>query len=263
MDSKPYRTIILSLVSVAVISLILVHGNRIKQAEVPKPSISEGYSLTHQNIKEQSSPRDPKKYTIQVAYPVLSNSNRADAFNEDVRSLIEGQITDFKSSLNEENISLMPSEIQNATSTFIIDYSIENQSDNIISVLFEIENYLIGSAHPWHLLASVNFDLANGKVLSLADIFKPNSDYLSVISKYCFDDLTKQIRAGTYVSTEEYLQDSSALTPEAKNFTFFSITKQGLDIHFQEYEVGPYVAGPGEVLIRWGAIQNILSQQIL
>jgi hypothetical protein len=263
MNSKPYRAIILSLVSVAVILLILVHGNKIKQAEVLKPSVSEGYSLTQQNIKEQSSPQDPKKYTIQVVYPVLLNSNRAEAFNEDVRSLIEGQITDFKSSLNEENISLMLPEIQNATSTFIIDYSIENQSDNIISVLFETENSLVDSAHPWHFLASVNFDLTNGKELSLADIFKPNSDYLSVISKYCSDDLIKQIKAGIYASTEEYLQASSALTPEVKNFTVFSITKQGLGIYFQEYEVGSYAAGSGEVLIRWEVIQDILSQQIL
>ena len=45
---------------------------------------------------------------------------------------------------------------------------------------------------------------------------------------------------------------------KAENYKSWNITKQGIFITFDSYQVAPYVAGPQEVTIPFTEIKNIL-----
>src|SRR3990167_3163866 len=55
----------------------------------------------------------------------------------------------------------------------------------VLSILFESE-YFTGGAHPWHELDTFNYNVKNKQFLKLNDLFKPNSDYLKLISAIRF-----------------------------------------------------------------------------
>ena len=45
----------------------------------------------------------------------------------------------------------------------------------------------------------------------------------------------------------------------AKNFESWTITKKGLGINFDAYQVGPYAAGPQYVLVPYSALKDMIN----
>ena len=120
-------------------------------------------------------------------------------------------------------------------------------------------SYYQGAAHPNSYSEVVNYDLKNGKQLKLSDAFKPGSKYLQVISSYCIQDLKKQAKAK---GPDSMLEDSaiqSGAGPTLKNYESWTITKKGLGINFDSYQVAPYAAGPQFVMVPFSAIKEHLN----
>ncbi|HZD55986.1 MAG TPA: hypothetical protein VE136_04645, partial [Anaerolineales bacterium] len=61
---------------------------------------------------------------------------------------------------------------------------------DILSVVFFVSEYL-GGAHPGGHHDVINYDLSEAKVLSLGDLFKPESNYLEAIADYSIQELKK------------------------------------------------------------------------
>ena len=53
------------------------------------------------------------------------------------------------------------------------------------------------------------------------------------------------------------LKDGAA--PTAKNYESWTITKQGLGINFDAYQVGPYAAGPQFVMVPYSALKDLIK----
>ena len=51
----------------------------------------------------------------------------------------------------------------------------------------------------------------------------------------------------------------SGAGPTAKNYDSWTITKKGLGITFDAYQVGPYVAGPQYVLVPYSALKELVE----
>ncbi len=210
-------------------------------------------------ISEQPLDEAGPGYSIIGSYPVLQGGKESGAFNGYISSMVQSRIDDFKQSFGERDISRLPLEMQEVTSTLIINYSIEATSTDFMSVLLSSESYLVGMAHPSHAMDSVNFDLTTGKDLALGDFFAPGSDYLKIIADYAKSDILNQIKDGTYFSTEDYLDQSGGLLPDESNFQVFNVTPDALVVHFQEYQVGPYVSGPATTTIPWSIFKGVLN----
>jgi hypothetical protein len=136
-----------------------------------------------------------------------------------------------------------------------VGYDVTLAQDDVISVKFDIGSYYHGAAHPNAYSHFVNYDLKNGKPIKLADLFKPGAKYLQAISAFCIADLKKQ-------SSEKGLLDDQiqeGAGPNAKNFQSWTISKQGLGITFDSYQVGPYAAGPQFVLIPYSALKDLIK----
>ncbi len=191
-------------------------------------------------------------YSIDGSYPEITEGTNAAAFNAYITGIVQNEENDFRQNLSEVAVA-------NGTSTLTVRGTVVATSTNFVSALLFVENFLVGMAHPSHAMVSVNFDLSRGRNIALSDLFIPRADYLNVIADYATNDITNQIKNGTYFSTPEYIAQSGGLTADPANFEVFSITPYALIMHFQEYQVGPYASGPATTTIPWNALSSVAS----
>ena len=212
--------------------------------------------LVAKSIKESN-----KKlmYEIDARYPQLtgggSNPN-FEKFNQAVRGSVMKKVAEFKKDMapaeDEE-----PRPEGSMGSDLNVSYEVALAQDDLISVAFSIGSYYQGAAHPNTYSEVVNYDLKNGKLLKLADLFNPGAKYLQAIANYCIADLKKQAK-------DKGLQDEeiqNGAGPNAKNYQNWTITRKGLGINFDAYQVGPYAAGPQFVLVPYSSLKDLINPE--
>ena len=132
-------------------------------------------------------------------------------------------------------------------------YTLISQMADIWSIKLDFSFYSDGAAHPGLYSLTVNYDLAQGKELALGDLFLPNSNYLEAISNYCIAELSKQ------PFFDSAFQEGAQ--PTLENYRNWNITKDGLMITFDEYQVAPYAAGPQTVVVPYSTLQTVINPQ--
>ena len=103
--------------------------------------------------------------------------------------------------------------------------------------------------------------MKHGRLLKLADLFKPGAKYLDVISAYAIKDLKKQSKAqGANAMLDDQSIEGGASASE-KNYGSWTVTKKGLAITFDAYQVGPYAAGPQNVVVPYSTLKDIINPE--
>jgi hypothetical protein len=222
-------------------------------------SFTSGLELITKQIKESD---NKLKYDIEAQYPQISGSTEAriTRFNSLTKGLVSKKISEFKKDMAERSAEEeQPPSDSDMRSDLGIGYHIALANDDFVSVGFGIGGYSRGAAHPYSYTEPINYDLKNGKTLKLADLFKPSSSYLKVISAYCVNDLKKQAKAQGPDSalTSDWIQTGAAA--KAENYKSWTITRKGLAINFDAYQVGPYAAGPQFVSVPYSALQDTIN----
>jgi uncharacterized protein DUF3298 len=200
------------------------------------------------------------KYEIEAEYPQLtgSGSSNYEKFNQMVRGLIIGKVSQFRKEMVPEEgedagADALPEDMG---SDLNIGYTLSLAQDDLISLDFGVGSYYRGAAHPNSYSETVNFDLKNGKSIKLADLFNPGSKYLQAISAYSIQDFKKQSKKADSMLDDDWIQRGAG--PDAKNYQSWTISKKGLGINFDAYQVGPYAAGPQYVTIPYSALKDII-----
>ena len=218
-------------------------------------SLTGDAELVTKQIKESN-----KKlmYEIAVQYPQLSGSANPnfDKFNQTVRGSINKKVAAFKKEVAPQPDD-EPRPEGSMGSDLSVSYTVELAQDDLVSVDFSMLSYYQGAAHPNAFSEAINFDLKNGKQLKLSDLFKPGAKYLAAISAYCVADLKKQSKAKDNMLDDSTIQSGAG--PTAKNYESWSITKRGIGINFDPYQVGPYAAGPQYVLVPYSALKEMIN----
>jgi hypothetical protein len=187
-------------------------------------------------------------YTMDLKFPYLEQAPdpRFDLFNREVDKVINSIQQDFLDNLKKSPVTPDP----NMPPSFLgSDYKITHGNAGLLSVLFSIDFYMAGAAHPNQYARTLNLNITDGKVLNLADLFNPGADYLKVISDYCIQDLKNQGR----------LETESGALPNADNYRSWNITPQGLLISFDPYQVIAYAMGPQAVTIPYASLKQIIN----
>jgi len=216
---------------------------------------SAAVRVTPKVIKEANK---AKHYTVDAEYPQIEGDARFDNFNREARSLVTKNVAAFKTAESEEPDpgSETPAETQD--STLDIRYEIRRATDELISVEFTEASYERGAAHGNSSTTVVNYDVKNGKKLALGDLFNPKSNYLNVISTYCLKELRDRSKRDKDSMLDEGMMKSGA-SPRADNYQACAITKKGLWITFDPYQVAAYAAGPQYVLVPYPALKDIIK----
>ena len=224
---------------------------------------SSGAEIVSKQIRENNK---KLKYEVSAAYPQLTGVTdpNYDKFNQIARNLINRKVSDFRKEMTPSaDDELAPDENpvidESLGSDININYDVALAKDDLISIQFTVSSYSAGAAHPNSYTEVVNFDLKNGKQLKLADLFVPGAKYLQTLSSYCIQELKKQTKAqGDYASQDDDWINRGA-GAELTNYDNWTITKKGLGITFDPYQVAAYAAGPQNVLVPFSALKEIIK----
>ncbi len=224
---------------------------------------SNGAEIVAKQIREKNK---KLKYEVSAAYPQLIGVTdpNYDKFNQTVRNLISRKVSDFKKEMTPSaEDELAPDENpvidDSLGSDITVNYELALAKDDLIAIQFTVSSYSAGAAHPNSYTEVVNFDLKNGKLLKLADLFLPGSKYLETLSNFCVQELKKEAKAqGDYAAMDDDWIKRGA-GAELTNYDNWTITKKGLGITFDPYQVAAYAAGPQNVLVPYSAVKEIIK----
>jgi len=210
-------------------------------------------SVVPKVIKEANK---PKLYTVNAEYPQIDGDSRFDGFNREARAMITKDVGAFKTSETDTSeAGDLPAETQN--STMDIGYDFHYATDNLISVAFTEAAYERGAVHGNSVTEVLNYDVKNAKKLALADLFIPKSKYLNVISTYCQKELKERAKKPDTMILDDLI--GSGAGPQADNYRAWSITKKGLWITFDPYQVAAYAAGPQYILVPYSVLKDTIK----
>jgi hypothetical protein len=199
-------------------------------------------------------------YEINVSYPQITGTSNPnfEKFNQAVRGSVSKVVAEFKKNMAATTDQEPPPE-DSMHSDLTISYEIGLAQDDLVSVLLAVSSYYQGAAHPLGNSDVVNFDLKNGKVLKLSDLFKPGAKYLPAVSTYCISDLKKQSK-----DKQGMLDDTSinsGASPVAKNYKSWTIRRNGISVEFDPYQVGSYAAGAQTVVVPYSVLKDLINPE--
>jgi hypothetical protein len=214
----------------------------------PTPMLSQIVSIQPSPFSETG---NAPVYTITAQIPTLQGSSdtRVTNFNTLIEQIIQDEIAQFKTDV----LAFASNPPIAAGSSFDLQYSIIGQRADIWSIKLEIYVYSDGAAHPNGYSRTLNYDLSNGREITLDELFLSGSNYLQVLSDFC----------KTQLSTRDigFEMFSAGADPLAENYQRWNISDEGLVITFDPYQVAAYAAGPQLVTIPFSELQSIINPQ--
>ena len=127
-------------------------------------------------------------------------------------------------------------------------FEIKTNERNILSLSLTNYAYAYQHAHGLTLIKSLTFDVQTGKQYQLKDLFKPNSNYVNVLSKI----VQRQINERDI----QLLDKFSHISPDQD----FYIADKSLVLYFQLYEITPYYIGLPMFPISVFELQDIIDE---
>lgn len=204
-------------------------------------NLAIGGRIERKVIEEKN---DRYRYSIDIEYPFLKSNNQ---FN----TLVNRQVDKAKSTFIKQvksNQSL-PAKIP-GENNLLLEFKTELQQGGTISVLLSKMVFMRGMAHPNTIHFSIN--LLKGNPIDLQDLFSPQSNYLDTISDYCIKTLMDK-----KISDEKWIKEGAGASKE--NYKVWLLSKKGIVILFDAYQVAPYVYGPQKILIPIDLVKGMLK----
>lgn len=188
-------------------------------------------------------------WSIDIKYPIIEGN---DKFNAAVRQQVDAIADRFRRDLPRTATKHYPDYGAYLNGT----YSAEVLKNGIVSVLFDYSEYMPGAAHPWGVMASINYDTRSGRILALSDLFRAGCNYVSRLSEISIDEL----RQHEYADEPAILRGAG---PVENNFQVFTLTNNELVLHFQQYQVAAGVVPSEQVSIPLTKLANLLRKNYL
>lgn len=211
---------------------------------------AHAYHLKTKTISENGlAPR----YSVMAQYPLIKGLHSKDAeavLNEHIAKWILERTTQFRQDVT----SMDPADVANlpGDNRISITYTVKIKTDHVLGLSWDVYQEYIGSAHPSETMLPMMVNLDTGVQITLADLFKPGSNYLKRLSQFCTQQLTASLAGSGYPLFED------GLKPTPQNFAKFLIRPEGLYFLFNPYQVAPYVAGMQEVVVPYTMVADIL-----
>lgn len=239
-------------VAILTATLLACQGLTVTQKEPPPPTPPrevQPLQFISTPYKEEHKAPD-WIITAQIPTMVEATLPSVQQFDTYLNNLVQAEIDKFK-----KDMELQPAVPFNSGSTFDVTYEEMGQSPsgNIWGLKINFMGYYDGAAHPYHYSITVNYDLTQGRDLTLEDIFLPNSDYLKIIS----EESARQLLERQIGFEDEIFHTGADPLPE--NYTLWNVTKDGFVVTFSEYQVAPYVAGPQVVTVPYSLLKDVLN----
>ena len=206
------------------------------------------YQLVTLDTTPRHETNDLPAYTLDAKIPVLLGSEdpRVINFNNEMTLLTQEEIASFKDNARmAQNYPDLPG------SAYDQQYELLSPPGNLLSLKFDININIEGTAHPNTHSRTVTYDLEAGADVRLGQLFLPGSDYLERIANYCIAELeTRDI---------SFDASSTGAEPVPENYGNWNVTAEGLLITFDASQVAGYAAGPQQVVVPYAELQPVID----
>ncbi|MDP1602933.1 MAG: RsiV family protein [Legionella sp.] len=197
------------------------------------------------NVQTVKIEKETTDFSLNIKYP--------HGYSEPVDATIKTLVTDTQKTADERAASNdLPADIPGKNG-LTIDFNTKYQTPRALSILFDISIYVRGAAHPDNSVKVLNF--IDNVDVSLEQLFKPGSHYLTEIAAECRSHLLKKKDAdANWVVT--------GTNPVKDNYKNWYFSKDGLVIVFDTYQVAAYVYGPQTVTIPKSLLKKWLRPEV-
>mgnify|MGYP003812739293 FL=1 len=148
------------------------------------------------------------------------------------KKTLEAEVKDYAADCEAAGYPIRPYEL-------FTRYKQCSLNDDILSLYVDYYQYT-GGAHGMTARMAYNIDLKTGKLLPLAELFKPGYEYKTVIDK----EINRQIA----LDPEPYFEGDMGFQGIAPEQNYY-LDGENLLIYFNQYEIAPYAAGIREFKI--------------
>lgn len=220
----------LRLIFLGIMVSVFNYTTILAQTQEIKP-IDQEITITDLVIEEEQ-----EALKVDMVFPLVQGLKDKQV-EEKINQIIQEEIINFKNQLQTESEEYLKSakseewEIRKyiATTYYIVHY----QKDDLLSLSVFYYSYTLG-AHGYTLQRTYNFNLVNGEVILLGDIFKENKDYIDIINQ----EIKRQIN----LNPQEYFSEWSVFQSISQEQPFYLI-EDGIVVYFGLYEIAPYASG--------------------
>jgi hypothetical protein len=144
-------------------------------------------------------------------------------------------------------------------SRYMTYFDVKLANTKLVSFLIWNDVYEAGAAHNSWTLQGLTFDLATGKQLSPGDLI--DAEKFPIINQQIREELGNASFA-EFAKEQLASRTTDFITPEACNGCAFNLTREGVEVVFQLYEVAPYADGNPKVIIYRDDLKPSIAEQL-
>jgi uncharacterized protein YecT (DUF1311 family) len=189
-------------------------------------------------------------FNIDAAYPRLGSGQAAAAGERALAAVVNAEIEDFR---NAYRSLLADGGDQGPAWELGIDYDQLYVAPRFWAIGLSSYSYT-GGAHGGVQHLPVVIDRTSGKPVPPDGLFRRGSAWLEPLSDYCYRALSGR---EPFTSGDEWLQQGTA--PKADNYRKLLPLADGLQVIFEQYQVGPYAIGFHAVTVPYAELSTLLA----
>ena len=150
----------------------------------------------------------------------------------------------------------IPLDRQDPDTDISVDYRIDMVGTALIQAVFSRDLYIHGAAHGDDMTVSSLFLLQPARPLVAGDLFDPARAWQQGLAELAYLALRDAARQESW---RLWPGDAAGLVDLVAEPTRWLLTRDGLALHFDPYDVGDYAAGMHDVTIPWPALGTYLQ----
>lgn len=186
-------------------------------------------------------------YEISAEYPQLQGAGaNAAKFNEEVRALVTKTTAEYKKLFGTG---------EGEGGELDLSYYVSFADDSLVSLDFSDYWFYFGAGSRMAASTTFNYDLARGRALKLADLFKPSSDYLKIISDACNRELQRQFKGEGFPDAERIAGSVEDVVGDEKKWL---VSRDGFVVVFDSMQFGPSGSGEHTVTVLFVALKDVI-----
>lgn len=137
----------------------------------------------------------------------------------------------------------------------VVDFTVTYNQSCLVSLYFDQYEYA-GGAHGLTVRYSDTWNLERSRRMELGDFFPHQNNY----KEFILQMIDKQIEYKLANEAAMFFDDYEKLVKENFKANNFYLSKEGLVIYFQQYDIAPYAAGLPTFIIPYGPGGAILPK---
>lgn len=202
--------------------------------------------------------------TVSVQVPQMTygaSPTKALAFNDLINQKTDQITTEFLQQVADWDNDNVP--VTEQTNFIEVAVFARLANAKLLSLVFEVNTFYAGSAHPNRYTRSFNYDLEHNRELQLADLFVPNTSFLKKLSQVAIATVkTTPNDHGELLERDlEWLNEGAG--PDEMNFHTVTVSPEGLYVQFDPYDIDAYAAGDTEILIPYAQLKGYVLPQLV